>query len=74
MKTRLVRNLIGGLAALFTTFAAHAVCIDTGVLAFGGSDVGLMGCGASSPVAIACDMNGTQLRWATHGTLVVDTN
>ncbi len=74
MKIRLARSLAAGAAALFSTSAAHAFCIQTNDATFGGNDVGIMGCAASGPGVSACDMNGTQLRWATHGTLVFDGN
>lgn len=72
MRSRLLRCLFSGAAILLATSAAHAFCIETSDATIPANDVAVMGCAASGPGIFACDMNGTQDSWATHGVLAFE--
>jgi len=72
MLSRLARLLLTAVFALCAASTAQAFCIVTSDASIPPNDVGLMGCDTSGPGAVACDMNGTQGRWATHGVLAIE--
>ena len=75
MKVKFAKSLLIGATAYLASSAAHGFCVLTSVPAIPPNDVGIMGCAATNAFGtFACDMNGTQGRWATHGVAAVEAN
>lgn len=67
MKRQLTLTMLVFATVVLTAPTAQATCIVTTDASIAPNDVAFMGCAATGGGNFACNMNGVQDGWATHG-------